>query len=177
MGCDYHGLYCLTVSEALYLLCCSGWGTRSVLRRAGFAFFGIFNVSPLMHSDVMTAVCMPSSTRAFYSSPPCVMLCSCPSLSSRLMGSGCSCLIALLLCCIQGTELNPEFFSDIESAVSQERGAVLLCNMGGRMEVTETNPAGMQSRQRPSLHPHLWQHISWCLGLACHKRAGSLDGC
>ena len=44
---------------------------------------------------------------------------------------------------MQGTELNPDFFSDI---VSRELGAVLLCNIGGRIDVTDTNPAGTQSR-------------------------------
>ncbi|CAL5220199.1 g2172 [Coccomyxa viridis] len=66
----------------------TGWGTRSVLRRAGFAFFGIFN----------------------------------------------------------GTELNPDFFLDIVAAVSKDLGAVLLCNIGGKLDVTDTNPAGTQSR-------------------------------
>lgn len=47
---------------------------------------------------------------------------------------------------MQGTELNPDFFSDIVAAVSKELGAVLLCNIGGKIEVTETNPAGTQSR-------------------------------
>ena len=49
---------------------------------------------------------------------------------------------------VQGTELNPDFFSDIVAAVSKELGAVLLCNMGGRLDVTDTNPAGTQSRSR-----------------------------
>lgn len=48
---------------------------------------------------------------------------------------------------MQGTELNPEFFSDIVAAVSKDLGAVLLCNIGGKLDVTETNPAGTQSRQ------------------------------
>ena len=47
---------------------------------------------------------------------------------------------------MQGTELNPDFFSDIVAAVSKELGAVLLCNIGGRIDVTDTNPAGTQSR-------------------------------
>lgn len=48
--------------------------------------------------------------------------------------------------CMQGTELNPNFFLDIVAAVSKDLGAVLLCNMGGKLEITDTNPAGTQSR-------------------------------
>lgn len=49
--------------------------------------------------------------------------------------------------CVQGTELNPDFFLDIVAAVSKDLGAVLLCNIGGKLDVTDTNPAGTQSRQ------------------------------
>ncbi len=57
---------------------------------------------------------------------------------------------------MQGTELNPNFFSDIVAAVSKELGAVLLCNIGGRIDVTDTNPAGTQSRSHhfPAHHRH-----------------------
>ncbi len=48
----------------------------------------------------------------------------------------------------QGTELNPEFFEDIAAAADKEKGAILVCNMGGRLEATETNERGMQSRCR-----------------------------
>ena len=50
------------------------------------------------------------------------------------------------LCHMQGTELNPDFFLDIVAAVSKDLGALLLCNIGGKIDVTETNPAGTQSR-------------------------------
>ncbi|CAL8470779.1 g10321 [Coccomyxa elongata] len=66
----------------------TGWDARKFLRRAGFAFFGVFN----------------------------------------------------------GTELNPTFFEDIAAAASKEKGAVLVCNIGGTIEATETNSEGFQSR-------------------------------
>ena len=47
---------------------------------------------------------------------------------------------------VQGTELNPSFFTDIEAAASGNKGVVLVCNIGGKLEVTETNPDGTQSR-------------------------------
>ena len=47
---------------------------------------------------------------------------------------------------LQGTELNPTFFEDIAAAASQEKGAVLVCNIGGTIEATETNSEGFQSR-------------------------------
>ena len=51
---------------------------------------------------------------------------------------------------MQGPELPPAFFLDIVAAVSKELGAVLLCNIGGKLDVTDTNPAGTQSRQCPT---------------------------
>ena len=72
----------------------------------------------------------------------------------------CICDLSHLICgqalladgvpCMQGTELNPDFFLDIVAAVSKDLGAVLLCNIGGKLDVTDTNPAGTQSRQRPT---------------------------
>ena len=47
---------------------------------------------------------------------------------------------------LQGTELNPNFFEDIASAASKDKGAILVCNMGGKIEATETNERGTQSR-------------------------------
>ena len=46
----------------------------------------------------------------------------------------------------QGTELNPNFFEDIAGAASKDKGAILVCNMGGKIEATETNERGTQSR-------------------------------
>ncbi|KAK9904100.1 hypothetical protein WJX75_004511 [Coccomyxa subellipsoidea] len=66
----------------------TGWDARKFLRRAGFAFFGVFN----------------------------------------------------------GTELNPDFFDGIMAAASKEKGAILICNIGGTIEPTETNSEGFQSR-------------------------------
>ena len=58
---------------------------------------------------------------------------------------------------MQGTELNPDFFLDIVAAVSKDLGAVLLCNIGGKLDVTDTNPAGTQSRQ---CHLNPWISMS-----------------
>ena len=65
----------------------TGWDARKFARRAGFAFFGIFN----------------------------------------------------------GTELNPEFHEDIQSAVDGQ-GAILVCNLGGSLEPVSSSESGMQSR-------------------------------
>ena len=62
----------------------AGNSVRQNLRRAGFAFFGIFN----------------------------------------------------------GTEFNPDFFKDIEAAVDKQKGAVLVCGVGGILE-----PLGRGGRQ------------------------------
>jgi len=62
----------------------AGNSVRQNLRRAGFAFFGIFN----------------------------------------------------------GTEFNPDFYKDIEAAVDKQKGAVLVCGVGGILE-----PLGRGGRQ------------------------------
>ncbi|DBB01063.1 TPA: hypothetical protein ACH3X1_000962 [Trebouxia sp. C0004] len=66
----------------------TGNSVRQNLRRAGFAFFGIFN----------------------------------------------------------GTEFNPDFYKDIEAAVDKQKGAVLVCGVGGILE-----PLGRGGRQSRSL--------------------------
>ncbi|KAA6428414.1 MAG: rhodanese-like domain-containing chloroplastic-like [Trebouxia sp. A1-2] len=66
----------------------TGTSVRQNLRRAGFAFFGIFN----------------------------------------------------------GTEFNPDFYKDIEAAVDKQKGAVLVCGVGGILE-----PLGRGGRQSRSL--------------------------
>lgn len=62
----------------------AGNSVRQNLRRAGFAFFGIFN----------------------------------------------------------GTEFNPDFYKDVEAAVDKQKGAVLVCGVGGILE-----PLGRGGRQ------------------------------
>lgn len=62
----------------------AGNSVRQNLRRAGFAFFGIFN----------------------------------------------------------GTEFNPHFFEEVEKAIDRQKGAVLVCGIGGILE-----PLGRGGRQ------------------------------
>ena len=71
--------------------CCTPAGNslRQNMRRAGFAFFGIFN----------------------------------------------------------GTEFNPSFYDDIEKAVDNKKGAVLVCSIGGILE-----PLGRGGRQSRYAH-------------------------
>ena len=69
----------------------AGNSVRQNLRRAGFAFFGIFN----------------------------------------------------------GTEFNPHFFEDIQKAVDKQKGAVLVCGVGGILE-----PLGRGGRQSRSAASH-----------------------
>lgn len=47
-----------------------------------------------------------------------------------------------------GTEANPEFASDIQETLqaSGKKGAVLVCNVGGTLEPSQTNALGRQSR-------------------------------
>lgn len=47
-----------------------------------------------------------------------------------------------------GTEANPDFASDIQETLqaSGKKGAVLVCNVGGTLEPTQTNALGRQSR-------------------------------
>ena len=47
---------------------------------------------------------------------------------------------------LNGTEVNPNFFDIILDSVDPENGAVLLCNLGGTLDVQSGNGAGTQSR-------------------------------
>ncbi|KAK9842296.1 hypothetical protein WJX81_005104 [Elliptochloris bilobata] len=47
---------------------------------------------------------------------------------------------------LNGTEVNPDFHSEVAAAADQAKGAVLICNMGGTMDDSKTKQGGMQSR-------------------------------
>jgi rhodanese-related sulfurtransferase len=47
---------------------------------------------------------------------------------------------------LNGTEANPDFLADASAALGRRRTCVLICNVGGTMEETETNRAGQMSR-------------------------------
>ena len=81
----------------------AGTSVRQNLRRAGFAFFGIFN----------------------------------------------------------GTEFNPDFYKDIEAAVDKQKGAVLVCGVGGILE-----PLGRGGRQSRLASSSL--HCSLLLSSECN---------
>ena len=88
-------LICIAISLAYWhhvLVLSAGNSLRQNLRRAGFAFFGIFN----------------------------------------------------------GTEFNPHFFEEVEKAVDRQKGAVLVCGIGGILE-----PLGRGGRQSRSAACHL----------------------
>lgn len=75
----------------------AGNSFRQNLRRAGFAFFGIFN----------------------------------------------------------GTEFNPDFFNEAEKAIDRQKGAVLVCGIGGILE-----PLGRGGRQsRLAVLWQVWWHV------------------
>lgn len=48
---------------------------------------------------------------------------------------------------LNGTELNPDFHSQVAAAAEVGKGAVLICNMGGTMDDSKTKAGGMQSRR------------------------------
>ena len=88
---DRHCL-CNQLDQCRSTTCCctpAGNSLRQNMRRAGFAFFGIFN----------------------------------------------------------GTEFNPSFYDDIEKAVDNKKGAVLVCSIGGILE-----PLGRGGRQSRCAH-------------------------
>lgn len=59
-----------------------------------------------------------------------------------------------------GTEFNPTFFEDIEKAVDNEKGAVLVCSIGGILE-----PLGRGGRQSRYA---LMCRRSWLVGREKH---------
>ncbi len=82
--CKHAQLLMQTLQSKTMCFLLAGNSVRQNLRRAGFAFFGIFN----------------------------------------------------------GTEFNPDFYKDIEAAVDKQKGAVLVCGVGGILE-----PLGRGGRQ------------------------------
>ena len=62
-----------------------------------------------------------------------------------------------------GTEFNPRFFEDIEKAVDNKKGAVLVCSIGGILE--PLGQGGRQSRYAISkgLYLHCTQHELNCI--------------
>ena len=88
--CTHTGAHATLQSKTMCFLL-AGNSVRQNLRRAGFAFFGIFN----------------------------------------------------------GTEFNPNFYKDIEAAVDKQKGAVLVCGVGGILE--PLGRGGRQSRLASSL--------------------------
>ena len=48
---------------------------------------------------------------------------------------------------LNGTELNPDFHSQVAATADKGKGCVLLCNMGGTMDDSKTKAGGMQSRR------------------------------
>lgn len=47
---------------------------------------------------------------------------------------------------LNGTESNPNFGQEARAALKGRRECVVVCNIGGKMESTETNAAGQMSR-------------------------------
>ena len=56
-----------------------------------------------------------------------------------------------------GTEFNPNFYTDIEKAVDNEKGAVLVCSIGGILE--PLGQGGRQSRYALPLIAQSFVHI------------------